>query len=265
MGLDPGLEEGKTSLKEYRANLRQLMAYIEGKRSKIISDLEKQMNKQAQAKNFEQAAHIRNQLFALKNLSRQVVFSDKEYQDISKDHALNEIVELFGLVSIPRRIEGYDISHQQGSDVVASMVVFTNGVTNKGEYRKFKTRINKNDDFYNMNETISRRFSESNIKQWGMPNLVLIDGGKGQLAAAIKARNARDVDVPFIGLAKRDEQIVIAKNGSQVKLSTQALHRLNGLFSESNDFYVVALPRTAHIIKLLQRIRDESQIGRAHV
>ena len=177
LGLDPGLEEGKTSLKEYRANLRQLMAYIEGKRSKIISDLEKQMNKQAQAKNFEQAAHIRNQLFALKNLSRQVVFSDKEYQDISKDHALNEIVELFGLVSIPRRIEGYDISHQQGSDVVASMVVFTNGVTNKGEYRKFKTRINKNDDFYNMNETISRRFSESNIKQWGMPHLVLIDVG----------------------------------------------------------------------------------------
>ena len=258
LGLDPGLEEGKTSLKEYRANLRQLMAYIEGKRSKIISDLEKQMNKQAQAKNFEQAAHIRNQLFALKNLSRQVVFSDKEYQDISKDHALNEIVELFGLVSIPRRIEGYDISHQQGSDVVASMVVFTNGVTNKGEYRKFKTRINKNDDFYNMNETISRRFSESNIKQWGMPNLVLIDGGKGQLAAAIKARNARGVDVPFIGLAKRDEQIVIAKNGSNVQLSAQALHGLNGLFSESNDFYVVALPRTANIIKLLQRIRDES-------
>lgn len=258
LGLDPGLEEGKTSLKEYRANLRQLMAYIEGKRLTIISELEKQMNKEAKAKHFEQAAQIRNQLFALKNLSKQVVFSDKEYQDISKDHALNELVELLGLKSIPRRIEGYDISHQQGSDVVASMVVFTNGVTNKGEYRKFKTRINKNDDFYNMNETISRRFSESNIKKWGLPNLVLIDGGKGQLAAAIKARNLRQIEVPFIGLAKRDEQIVISKIGSNVQLNAKTLNKLNGVLAESNDFYVLNLPRTAHIIKLLQRIRDES-------
>ena len=85
---------------------------------------------------------------------KQVVFSDKEFLDISKDHALNELVNMLSIEKFPQRIEGYDISHQQGSDVVASMVVFTNGVSNKSEYRKFKTKTNRNDDFFNMNETI---------------------------------------------------------------------------------------------------------------
>lgn len=258
LGLDPGLEEGKTSLKEYRANLRKLIAYIEGKRAAVIKELEKEMKKYAKSKQYEQAAQVRNQLFALKNLAKQVVFSDKEYLDISKDMALAELTDLLGLKTIPRRIEGYDISHQQGSDVVASMVVFTNGATNKGEYRKFKTRFNKNDDFYNMNETIMRRFGAKNVKLWGLPNLVLIDGGKGQLQAALKARDERNIDVPFIGLAKREEQIIIAKNNSKVILDKNKLGQLKGFVQENELFYVVSLPKTAHIIKLLQRIRDES-------
>src|SRR5262249_4864709 len=73
LGLDPGLEEGKTSLHEYRANLRKLMAYFEGGRSRIIRDLEKDMKKYARSKDFENAARVRNQLFALRNLSKQVV------------------------------------------------------------------------------------------------------------------------------------------------------------------------------------------------
>src|SRR5262249_35967756 len=138
---------------------------------------------------FEAAAKARNQLFALQNLSKQVIFSDKEFLDISKDHALSELVDLLGLAKFPARIEGYDISHMQGTDVVASMVVFTNGVSNKGEYRKFKTRKDHNNDFYNMNETIRRRLSDKNRKAWGLPDLILIDGGKGQLDAAIRARD----------------------------------------------------------------------------
>src|SRR5690606_6023570 len=129
--------------------------------------LQKEMDKKAKSQDFEGAAKARNQLFALQRLSRQVIFSDKEFLDISKDHALAELVDLLGLHKFPKRIEGYDISHMQGSDVVASMVVFTNGVSNKGEYRKFKPRKNQNNDFYNMNETIKRRFSEKNVKAWG--------------------------------------------------------------------------------------------------
>lgn len=259
LGLDPGLEEGKTSLEEYRANLRKLMAVIQGRRKTIEKELERDMNRAAKAKEFETAARLRNQLYALQGLGRQVIFSDKEFLDISKDHALNELVNLLGMEKYPQRIEGYDISHQQGTDVVASMVVFTNGVSNKAEYRKFKTKINHNNDFYNMNETLRRRLSEKNRKAWGMPDLVLIDGGKGQLEAAIQARDACGCSkLPFIGLAKREEQIVIQKATSGLMLNEKLLHQLGGFKTESEDFILVNLPHTTNLVKLLQRIRDES-------
>lgn len=264
LGLDPGLEEGKTSLADYRANLRRLMAVIEGKKHTIERELEKEMKQKARTQDFEGAARARNQLFALQNLSKQMIFSDKEFLDISKDHALTELVDLLSLDKFPRRIEGYDISHMQGSDVVASMVVFTNGVSNKGEYRKFKTRKNQNNDFYNMNETIKRRLSERNLKAWGKPDLFLIDGGKGQLDAAIKARDelaqqdAKLGQIPFIGLAKREEQIVIQIAASNVTLNAAVLQKLGGFASESRDFVLVNVPHNTNLVKLLQRIRDES-------
>lgn len=257
--LDPGLEEGKTSLEDYRANLRKLIAVIQGKRTSVLKEIERDMKQAAKAADFEQAAKLRNQLFALQNLNKQVIFSDKEFLDISKDHALNELVDLLTLSSFPKRIEGYDISHMQGTDVVASMVVFTNGVSNKGEYRKFKTKKNHNNDFYNMNETLKRRLSEKNVKAWGKPSLVLIDGGKGQLDAAIQARDEQNCEkIPLIGLAKREEQIVIAKNRSNVRLNTDYLHKLGGFMTESDDFILVNVPHNTNLVKLLQRIRDES-------
>ncbi|MDL2341885.1 MAG: excinuclease ABC subunit UvrC [Patescibacteria group bacterium] len=259
LGLDPGLEEGHTTLEAYRGNLRKLMAVIEGKRKTIETELERDMQKAAKQQDFELAAKLRNQLFSLRKLNQQVIFSDKEFMDISKDHALNELVELLGLEKFPKRIEGYDISHMQGTDVVASMVVFTNGVSDKSEYRKFKTKINHNNDFYNMNETLKRRLSEKNIKAWGKPNLVLIDGGKGQLDAATNARDEQGfATIPFVGLAKREEQIVIQKGQSNVELNHEVLHRLNGFMTETNDFILLNLPHTTNVIKLLQRIRDES-------
>ena len=259
LGLDPGLEEGRTTIAEYRANLRKLMAVIQGKRKTIERELERDMKRAAKRHDFELAAKLRNQLIWLQSLDKQIIFSDKEFLDISKDHALNELVNLLSINKFPQRIEGYDISHMQGSDVVASMVVFTNGVSNKSEYRKFKTRINQNNDFYNMNETIKRRLSEKNRKAWGLPDLVLIDGGKGQLDAAIQARDEAGCSkIPFIGLAKREEQVVIQKNKSGVTVNDQILHDLGGFVSESDDFILVNVPKSTNLVKLLQRIRDES-------
>ena len=259
LGLDPGLEEGKTSLEDYRANLRKLMAVIEGKRKSVEKELEKEMQEAAKTSDFEKAAKIRNQMFALQNLTRQVIFSDKEFLDISKDHALTELVSLLSLKRFPRRIEGYDISHMQGTNVVASMVVFTNGVSNKREYRKFKMSKQQNNDFFNMNETIKRRLSEKNTKAWGKPDVVLIDGGKGQLDAAIRARDEQGYEtIPFIGLAKREEQIVIQKDTSNVSLDLGVLNQLGGFMTESDDFILVNVPHNTNIVKLLQRIRDES-------
>jgi excinuclease ABC subunit C len=258
LGLCPGLEENKTSLNDYRANLRKLMQYLRGERAQVMEKMEHDMEKAAKKQDFEIAAEIRNQYFALKALSKQIVFSDKEFLDISKDRGLQGLADLLGLKNVPKRIEGYDISHMQGTDNVASMVVFTNGIPDKAAYRKFKMRLPGNNDFGHMEEAITRRCSEKNVKAWGLPDLFLIDGGKGQVASAIKARDALGINRPMIGLAKREEEIVVHFEKSQVDVSKLELHKQNAIVHETEGFALILLPRNSDIVKLLQRIRDES-------
>jgi excinuclease ABC subunit C len=256
LGLSPGPELGSG---EYKEVLRRLIRYLQGGRKALARELEKEMKQAARLHDFENAVTLRNRLRDLNELQRRIMFGDKEFLDISKDRALTDLKELLGLEKAPKRIEGFDVSHMGGTNVVASMVVFNNGVSDRGEYRKFKTRLEHNNDFYNMNETISRRFSEKNIKAWGRPDLVLIDGGKGQLDAAIKARDELGyVAVPFIGLAKREEQIVIHHQKSKVLLNRQKLEECEGRITVTEGFTLVNLPHASHIVKLLQRIRDES-------
>ncbi|MCA9327309.1 excinuclease ABC subunit UvrC, partial [Candidatus Saccharibacteria bacterium] len=281
LGMDPGLEEGKTSLQDYRANLRKLIAVIEGKRAGVIKEVERDMKRASKAQDYELAARYRNQLMALQNLGKQVIFSDKEFLDISKDQALVQLQTVLGLAEPPKRIEGYDVSHMSGTNVVASMVVFTNGVSNKGEYRKFKTS-QRNDDYANMRETLTRRFSETNQKAWGMPSLVLIDGGPGQLAATLDAMEEQGVFVPAVSVAKREEELVVHATRSHVdtayldKLVRQPIDgveaRLQGGYYYVN-LHVGQSNAGAHsknlrggttlspytdTVKLIQRIRDES-------
>lgn len=242
IGLCPGLEAGMTDLSEYRRNLRKLISYITGKRKKLIVEMEKEMKAFARASNFEQAAKTRDKLVALKSLDSKIIFGDRENLDISKDRGLMELSELLS-IKPPRRIEGYDISHMSGTDTVASMVVFAAGVPDKGQYRKFKSRIAGNDDFAHMREVITRRFSESNIKKWGKPDLILIDGGKGQVSAALSALENLSIQLPLIGLAKRYEEIVIPQDNT---------------IATKSQYKIKVLSRSSDALKLLQRIRDES-------
>lgn len=255
IGLSP--RPGMTSV-EYKATLRRLIRYIEGGRKAIVRELEKEMHQAAKLHDFEHAARLRNNISDLKSLQQKIMFGDKEFLDISKDKALSDLVDLLGLAKTPVRIEGYDVSHMGGMNVVASMVVFRNGVSDRASYRKFKTRIEHNNDFFNMNETLARRLSEKNLSAWGKPDLVLIDGGKGQLDAALKARDDKGQAIPFIGLAKREEQIVIDHRRSGVELNREKLTELDGYVTSTEDFTLVNLPHSTHIVKLLQRIRDES-------
>lgn len=241
LGLCPGLEADMTSLGDYKKTLGQLMQYLRGNRKALVVEFEKNMKQQAKAHNFEAAASLRNKLFALKSLEKQIIFSDRENLDISKDQGLAGLAELLALPSPPRRIEGFDISHMQGTDNVASMVVFVNGVPDKSQYRKFKMRLPGNDDFAHMDEAITRRLSPRNQKSWGVPDLFLIDGGKGQVSAAWRAMEKAGVSVPMIGLAKRYEEIVVPK-----------------VVSGKLESDMVQLPATSNVIKLLQRVRDES-------
>ncbi|HEU4914631.1 MAG TPA: excinuclease ABC subunit UvrC [Candidatus Saccharimonadales bacterium] len=258
LGLCPGIEENKTSLQDYRSDLRKLMQYLRGERAKILERMERDMERAAKSHDFEKAADIRNRYFALKALTKQIVFSDREFLDISKDRGLQGLADLLGLPQVPRRIEGYDISHMQGTDNVASMVVFTNGIPDKAAYRKFKMRLPGNNDFGHMDEAITRRCSEKNQKEWGLPDLFLIDGGKGQLAAATRARDALGVVRPMIGLAKREEEIAVHLEKSLVNVSKIELQKNNAIVNESDDFWLILLPKNSDIVKLLQRVRDES-------
>lgn len=239
LGLDPGLEDGHTSLETYRSNLRKLMQYLRGERVALVKQIERDMKKAAKARDFELAARLRNQLFSLQALSRQVLFGDREIQDVNRDKALVELTKLLKIPRPPRRIEGFDISHISGSDTTASMVVFRDGIPEKAAYKKFKMRTLGNDDFAHIFETVSRRFSEANAEKWGLPDLVLIDGGKGQLSAALAARDQTGYErIPMIGLAKRFEDLIIKQPDS--------------------SFEIIRLPHSSHLVKLLQRIRDES-------
>jgi len=258
IGLCPGPETGDLSEKTYKETLRKLILYLRGERVLLINELEKEMKTAAKNQDFELAATLRNQLHSLRALSKQVIFSDRENMDLSKDHALNDLSNLLGLKKIPRRIEGYDISHMGGTDTVASMVVFTNGVSDKGEYRKFKMRLPGNDDFAHMREVMTRRLHEDNVKKWGMPDLYLIDGGKGQLSSALQILREHDIKRPAIGLAKQFEEIVVLKDWPYVEVDIDYAKKLRGTVTESDGFYVINLPDSSHVVKLLQRIRDES-------
>ena len=279
IGLEPGLHV--TSV-EYKANLKRLIKYIEGGRVKITNELERDMRAAAKRQEFEVAASLRNKLSHLKELQHRIMFGDKEFMDISKDKALVQLAELLGMERMPARIEGYDISHHGGQNVVASMVVFTNGVSDRTNYRKFKMTQQRNDDTANMHETIARRFAERNVKTWGLPNLVLIDGGKGQLNAAIEAMNLLGITVPIVSIAKRDEELIVAKHRSHIdegylqKLQQEPIAGVS--VHESSGYYFVnlhvgrlnagghsrnlrggdSLSPYDELTKLFQRIRDES-------
>ncbi len=243
LGLTPGIEIGRTTPQEYKKNLRKLRLYLEGGRHKLINDLEKQMRQAAKAENFEEAAELRKQLFGLRELQKKIVFSDKEFLDISSDRALTDLQKLLQLPAPPRRIEGYDISHQSGTNVVGSMVVFTNGASDRSEYRKFKLRNQKNDDTANLHEVIQRRLKH---QEWTFPDLIILDGGIMQVNAV------KDLLAPYhIPVIGRDKSGDHTRNAA-VNIIIPA--RLGGVEVDRT----VPLSPDSHIAKLIARIDDEA-------
>lgn len=239
LGLTPGIEIGKTTSTEYKKNLRKLRLYLEGGRHKLIKDLEKQMADAAKSQNFEEAAELKKQLFGLRELQKKIVFSDKEFLDISSDQALVDLQMLLHLSEPPRRIEGYDISHQSGTNVVGSMVVFVNGVSDRAEYRKFKLRNQRNDDTANLREVIERRLKH---QEWEFPNLVILDGGLGQVNAVQDLLTERQIAV--IG---RD------KSGDHTRNAAVRI-----IVPRAGSYDTLTLPGDSHIAKLIARIDDEA-------
>lgn len=162
------------------------------------------------------------------------------------ERATTELQEALGLPSPPLRVEGYDISNIQGKAPVGSMVVTENGEPAKAEYRRFKIRYHPEDpnDFAMMNEVIMRRLKsalEGDEKFTRMPDLIMIDGGKGQLSAALAARDALQLTIPMVGLAKKMELIYVPEPTA-----------------DGYAYRVVELPLQSPGLLLLRRLRDEA-------
>lgn len=276
-----GLEPYGLTSEEYKAELRKLVSYIRGSRVQLVRELEREMNAFARASEFEKAATVRDRLRNLKELQRRIMFGDKEFLDISKDKALLQLRDLLSLEKTPARIEGFDISHSSGQNVVASQVVFLNGASSRSDYRKYKMTRQQNDDYANIYEVIFRRLSPRNRTSWGTPDVLLIDGGKGQLDAAIRAADQREVAVPIISIAKREEEIYIHSTRSHietVQLKKYQTDPPRGVYvGRDGEYFVVNLHSDQSnagghsrnlrgstmsvfndLVKLIQRIRDES-------
>ena len=148
------------------------------------------------------------------------------------------LMEKLKLRTFPHRIECYDISHIQGTNTVASMVVFENGQSKKSEYRRFKVKTTegKPDDFLSMKEVLSRRLARMGEPKWAKPNLIIIDGGKGQLSSVMEIVEEIGMnDIDFVSLAKREEEVFLPHQSESIRI-----------------------PMDSNVMFLIQRIRDEA-------
>ena len=194
IGLCPGTCVGRVTRADYMKNIGHLKLFLEGKKARVVKNLEKEMARVSKKLEFEKAMKLRHQIFALKHIEDTAFISDSEIV----------MPKASDLAVSPFRIEGYDISNISGTSAVGSMVVFENGRPNKNEYRKFKIRtVVGPNDVGMLTEVLERRFRHAG---WRLPDLVLIDGGVPQTNAAYRVMRAAGLKIPMVGLAKGPER-----------------------------------------------------------
>lgn len=208
---------------------------------KVIRDLEKERDMASNEEAYEKAARAQKQIDAIYTITHPVrkPFEYETNPNLRSDvrqlemEALQKILGEHGVhIDLPERIECYDNSNIQGTNPTSSMVVLTNGEIDKSQYRKFKIKTVKGpNDFASMQEVFNRRL---NHPDWPLPQLFIVDGGKGQISSALEVLVKRNVTIPLIGLAKREETII------------------------TSDFTEITLPKNSPALQLVMRIRDEA-------
>jgi excinuclease ABC subunit C len=226
------------TVEEYAARVTEACAFLEGKVESWGEQVEADMRKAAADRDYEKAASLRDLLDALKRTTEKSRRFLRENPLPRRDEAgaLTSLAAALGLERPPATAECFDISHISGTLAVASMVRFVDGQADKSGYRRFKIKsFEGNDDFRSMQEVVGRRYTRLHEEHRAFPELVIIDGGLGQVGAALAAFKEHDLaPPPLIGLAKREETIVFP-DGRELKL-----------------------PRHDVGLALLMRIRDEA-------
>ncbi len=225
---------------EYRKDIRRLRLFLEGKKERLLKEMQAEMLFASQELKFERAARIRDEIKALESLKLRGQL-DKDVQPevfyIDPKRGLRGLKKAFNLDKLPRRIEGVDIAHLQGGETVASLVQFIDGLPFKHGYKRFKIKtVDGVDDFASIHEVISRHFRRMQQDGEDFPDLLLIDGGKGQLSSAMAAMQGLGITPPFtLSLAKQEEEVFLPGESES--------HRLS---------------RHSFALRLLQYVRDEA-------
>lgn len=230
----------RISKEEYREDIRRLILFLDGKKDTLLDELRANMDKAAAELKFETAARIRDELKALENLSLRgdlEANAQPEVFYVDPQRGLKGLQKIFQLPALPRRIEGVDIAHLQGGETVASLVQFIDGLPFKHGYKRFKIKtVEGVDDFASIREVVSRRLSRLRAEGEAFPDLLLIDGGKGQLNAALEGLRVMNIKPPFtIALAKQEEELYVPGESEPRRLS-----------------------RHSYSLRLLQYVRDEA-------
>ena len=236
IGLCPGACVGLVNKEDYNKIINRFRKFLEGKKQELVGEVTYEMSKYSEEQKFEQAAKLKKMLDGINYLTQtnrvQAYLENPNFLEEETKLALSQLQRDLNLEKLPERIEGYDISNTQGQEAVGSLVVLTNGEIDKSQYRKFKIKITgKPNDVGMHKEMLSRRIKH---KEWKLPDLILIDGGRAQVRAALEILLKYSLKIPIYGLAKRMEWLY-PPQGEIVKLSRKSLS-----------------------LKLLQKLRDES-------
>ncbi|MEK7203472.1 MAG: GIY-YIG nuclease family protein [Patescibacteria group bacterium] len=270
----------KKETEKYKRNIKIIKNILSGEKNAVIKNLNKELKELGREEHFEEAIELRNKIEKLEKVfTNAKIIQEYRPFDILKykstTDALMTLKKIFNLQKIPRRIEGYDISNIQGKNAVGAMVVFSpvpsrfagaTGQANgrpdpegirrggpygasKNEYRKFKIKFKKTpDDTAMLKETLTRRF---NHPEWPYPDLIFIDGGKGQLNVAAKAASGK---IPVISLAKGKNEVfssTLKRPLSMKKLPNEIKNLVLNIDSEAHRF-AISYYRKIHRKKTFQ-------------
>ncbi len=229
IGLCSGPCEGKISKEDYNRNIRNVRLILEGNKDALYRNLRSEMESLAKDKQYEAASVVRDQIRAIGAL-----YSGTK--DINYFKEAEQLQRALGIDKAINRIECFDISNIMGNQAVGSMVSFLNGKPDKKNYRKFRIKtVQGIDDFSMMAEVVRRRYTRLKNEGTLFPDLILIDGGKGQLGAATEELKKLGIHIPIVSLAKREEELFLP-----------------------NKRNAIVLPKESLGLKLVMRVRDEA-------
>ena len=228
--------------KGYKKNILHIVTFLKGNTKKVLKNLEKERNVLSKLEEFEKAEVLQRKIDAI-NYVTSAAYEKFDYKlspNLDEDIRYRELLELKVCllkhnvqINNLNRIECFDISNISGTNATGSMVVFVNRHKDLSQYRRFKIKYVQNvpDDFAMMQEVLQRRMRHT---EWKMPDLIIVDGGKGQVSSALEVLKENNLDIALIGLAKREEIII------------------------TSDFEEIKLPKDSEALKLIMRIRDEA-------